>query len=716
MDIKDDINRKNFRLNQRISVNNLSDGNTKKILENMFQVSRNIKYLQAISNKVVLQNAQFHLFNFQKFDLSTINKDETTRNINKGTGQQQNQHKNQENQQMKSNFQRGQYSEEYTKQNFQNNIQGNYINLKQPLPEFTGDRNKLAQWFYNKKNYTTHQNQEDLQIFRQRLIKEFEQLNDECQDINQAFNIYIKLFILLKTVDPKFLAQRFEFIIQRIKYSPTDEEALYYLVVECLKYLRNQNIQKQVNLPIFLILRLTLHICYKFNFLKILQECNQIKQLPFMIEDMVCFVYDFHTNKLLKKINHERIHDMYDKVISLCHKIHYEPSYQFALTNLSMLSDIKQLNKQTFQKLKIHNTIYYRLCLQEIDRCIRNTSDTQIVYIAYKLSTIDYTSFGYKIDHIWDFIEERFYQKSDQYNLIMQKSLLYSIGKTIRITQTSQNLYKKLFDKKQLNKLRYQKNFLEYFSNLLLSGTARSLFTKEQLQNTLPYIQELLEDESLDRKEKIDFVGNTCLLFYRLGIYDKSFWDYFLKYEDYYLNDKSKFFQVYFISRTMPVISDEIDNKELVNRMAHLLEKIKELPYYQQELARISSQITQVKQSLFEQRFDFYANAFGKIIQREKIIDDIFSADFYMKEDNIVIEIEGHNHYNQLTDGTYQMNLITQFKSKYLKKLGISVIHLGVHDCTQQENQMISILRVFLKKYNQVKKHQEENKLIAIDV
>ncbi|KAL4486385.1 hypothetical protein ABPG72_007171 [Tetrahymena utriculariae] len=683
----------------------------------MFQISRNIKYLQKISNKVVQQNGQFHLFNFQKFDFSTINKDEATQNINQSRDQQQNYRKNYQNQQTKSNIQTGHYSEENQKtQNFLNLSQGNYINLKQPAPEFDGDRVKLAQWFYNKKNYTTHQNYEAIKIFKQNLLKEFEQLNEECQDINLALNIYIKLYILLRSIDSKFLSQRFEFILQKIKKTPTDEEALFYVVMECLKYLRNQNIQKQANLPMFLILRLTLHICYKFNFLKILQECNQSKQLPFMIEDMVCFVYDFHTNKLLKKINHERIHDMYDKVITLCHKIHYEPSYQFALTNLSMLSDIKQLNKQTFQKLKIHNTIYYRLCLQQIDRCIQNVSDSQIVYLSYKLSTIDYTSFGYKIDHIWDFIEERFYRKSDQYNLIMQKSLLYSIGKTIRITQTSLNLYKKLFDQKQLNKLRYQKNFLEYVSNLILSGTARSLFTKEQIRLTLPYIQELLEDEQLEKKEKIDFIGNTCLLLYRLGIYDKSFWDYFLEYEDYYLNDKSKFFQIFFISRTMPVIADEVDNKELVNRIAQLLEKIKKLPYYEQEVARISSQITQVKQSLFEQRFDFYANSFGKTIQRERIIDDIFSADFYMKADNIAIEIEGHNHYNQLIDGTYQMNIITQFKSKYLKKLGISVIHLGVHDCTQSENQMISILRVFLYKYNQVKKHQEQNKLIAIDV
>ncbi|KAL4450473.1 hypothetical protein ABPG74_019371 [Tetrahymena malaccensis] len=683
----------------------------------MFQLSRNIKYLQTISNIVVQKNSQFHLFNFQKLDFSTINKDETRQNINQNRDQQQNQLKNQENQQLKTNMQRGHQLEENQKiLNFQNFGQGQYFNLKQPFPECTGDRTQLSQWFYNKKSYTNYQNQDDLRSFRQRLLKEFEQLNDECQDINQALNIYAKLYILLKSMDPKFLSQRFEFILQKIKYSQSDEEALFYVVMECLKYLRNHNFQRQVNLPIFLILRLTLHICYKFNFLKILQECNQVKQLSFMIDDMVCFVYDFHTNKLLKKINHERIHDMYDKVITLCHKIHYEPTYQFALTNLSMLSDIKQLNKQTFQKLKIHNTIYYRLCLQEIDRCIHNVTDSQMVYISYKLSTIDYTSFGYRIDHIWDFIEERFYQKSENFNLIMQKSLLYSLGKTVRITQTSVNLYKKLFNQKQLNKLRYQKSFLEYFSNLILSGTARSLFSKEQLEKIMPYIQELLEDESLDKKDKIDFVGNTCLLFHRIGIYDMSFWNYFLKYEEYYLNDKSKFFQIFFISRTMPVISEDIDNKELVNRMAQLQEKIKKLPYYEQEVSKISSQITQVKQSLFEQRFDFYANAFGKKIQREKIIDDIFSADFYMQADNIAIEIEGHNHYNQLIDGTYQMNLITQFKSKYLKKLGISVIHLGVHDCAQSENQMTSILRVFLNKYNQVKKHQEQNKLIAIDV
>lgn len=52
-----------------------------------------------------------------------------------------------------------------------------------------------------------------------------------------------------------------------------------------------------------------------------------------------------------------------------------------------------------------------------------------------------------------------------------------------------------MIDIKQLNKVRYEKVFLEYFCNLILSGVGRSVYEKKDMEELLPFIKELMEDD-----------------------------------------------------------------------------------------------------------------------------------------------------------------------------------------------------------------------------
>lgn len=299
-----------------------------------------------------------------------------------------------------------------------------------------------------------------------------------------------------------------------------------------------------------------------------------------------------------------------------------------------------------------------------------------------QLANINFTAYELFISTALEYLKKNIKNFTDE----QLKSNFYAIGYHSLLTPEIQAMFDRVIDIENIKQKADSDKFINYVRNLLTSSM--NIYALEKGPKLNDILSFLLNDlkAHIPGSKHFDLASmlKIAMILRRAEFNEEFYWKEIFKMISDCTREIGEFkFELLYIFNTFEIFRDVPEYSgvlKLVDKFkkdhAHLYKEI-----INHDVKTTTEPANQF--SMLNYQVDIFLKGYVPNFEKEALINNLFYVDFLIPDMKVIFELQGPTHY--LKPGYRKYNLLTNFKTKCLEKLGYKVVSIPFNTVLQSE-------------------------------